>query len=46
MMQLESSADKVEILCDYESKKVIQLKALTPLWWTTGEKLKDVTMMN
>lgn len=37
MMQLDKSAGKIEILCDYETKKVIQLKSLIPDWWNTDK---------
>ncbi len=33
MMQLNKSACETEILCDYETKKSIRLKSLTPEWW-------------
>lgn len=33
MMQLDKEAGKIEILCDYETKKVVKLKALIPDWW-------------
>lgn len=32
MMQLDQSAGRTEILCDYETKKVIQLQTLIPDW--------------
>lgn len=34
MMQLHQSAGEIEILCDYETKKVIQLASLLPDWWS------------
>lgn len=34
MMQLHQSAGETEILCDYETKKVIQLASLLPDWWS------------
>ena len=37
MMQLNKTADEIEILCDYETKKVIRLKSLTPEWWSTDQ---------
>ena len=37
MMQLNKTAGETEILCDYETKKVIRLKSLTPEWWSTGQ---------
>ena len=37
MMQLDKSAGKIEILCDYETKKVIRLKSLIPDWWSTEQ---------
>ncbi len=33
MMQLDKEAGKIEILCDYEIKKTVKLKALIPDWW-------------
>ncbi len=33
MMQLDKEAGEIEILCDYETKKVVKLKALIPDWW-------------
>lgn len=33
MMQLADDAEQIEILCDYESKKAVPLKALLPDWW-------------
>ncbi len=33
MMQLEKGAGEIEILCDYETKKVVKLKTLIPDWW-------------
>ncbi|MDO4273197.1 MAG: cytidine deaminase [Eubacteriales bacterium] len=37
MMQLNKTAGEIEILCDYETKKVIRLKSLIPEWWSTGQ---------
>ena len=37
MMQLNKTAGETEILCDYETKKVIRLKSLTPEWWSTDQ---------
>ena len=37
MMQLHKSAGETEILCDYETKKVIRLKSLIPAWWSTDQ---------
>ena len=37
MMQLNKTAGEIEILCDYETKKVIHLKSLTPEWWSTDK---------
>ena len=37
MMQLNKTAGEIEILCDYETKKVIRLKSLTPEWWSTDQ---------
>ena len=37
MMQLDKSSEKIEILCDYETKKVIRLKSLIPDWWSTEQ---------
>ena len=37
MMQLNKTAGEIEILCDYETKKVIHLKSLTPEWWSTDQ---------
>lgn len=37
MMQLHKSAGETEILCDYETKKVIRLKSLIPAWWSTNQ---------
>ena len=34
MMQLHRSAGEIEILCDYETKKVTQLASLIPDWWS------------
>ncbi len=34
MMQLHQSAGETEILCDYETKKVIHLASLLPDWWS------------
>lgn len=35
MMQLDPSAEDIEILSDYETKKTIRLKMLIPEWWYT-----------
>lgn len=35
LMQLDGSAGQIEILCGYETKKVVQLKMLIPDWWHT-----------
>lgn len=35
MMQLDKEAGKIEVLCDYETKKVIRLKSLITDWWGT-----------
>ena len=35
LMQLDASAGQIEILCGYETKKVVQLKMLIPDWWHT-----------
>ena len=37
MMQLSKTAGEIEILCDYETRKVIRLKSLTPEWWSTDQ---------
>ena len=37
MMQLSKTAGEIEILCDYETKKVIHLKSLTPEWWSSDQ---------
>ena len=37
MMQLNKTAGETEILRDYETKKVIRLKSLTPEWWSTDQ---------
>ena len=41
MMQLDKTAGEIEILSDYETKKTIRLKSLTPEWWS-----KDQMEMN
>ena len=41
MMQLNKTAGETEILCDYETKKVIRLKSLTPEWWSTDQMKMD-----
>lgn len=33
MMQLDKDSGEIEILMDYESKKVVRLKELVPNWW-------------
>lgn len=33
MMQLDKEAGEMEILCDYETKRVVKLKTLIPDWW-------------
>ncbi len=33
LMQLDESSRQIEILCDYETKKAVKLKALIPDWW-------------
>ena len=33
MMQLDERAGDIEILCDYETQKTVQLKSLIPDWW-------------
>ncbi len=33
MMQLDEGAGEMEVLCDYETKKIVKLKALIPDWW-------------
>ena len=33
MMQLGRNAEETELLCDYETKKVVTLKDLLPDWW-------------
>lgn len=35
MRQLGNTAGETEILCDYETKRVLQLKELLPEWWGT-----------
>lgn len=35
MMQLDQAAGEIEVLRDYEAKKVIRLKSLLPDWWST-----------
>lgn len=35
MMQLDKAAGEIEILCDYETKKVVRLNFLIPDWWST-----------
>ena len=37
MMQLDEAAGETEILCDYETKKAVRLRSLTPEWWGTGQ---------
>lgn len=37
LMQLDGNAGQIEILCDYETKKVVQLKTLIPDWWIKME---------
>ena len=37
MMQLNQTAGEIEILCDYETKKVMRLKSLTPEWWCADQ---------
>ena len=37
MMQLNKTAGEIEILCDYETKKVMRLKSLTPEWWCADQ---------
>ncbi len=37
MMQLNKASGEIEILCDYETRKVIRLKSLTPEWWNTDQ---------
>ena len=37
MMQLDKTAGETKILCNYETKKVIRLKSLTPEWWSTDQ---------
>lgn len=38
MMQLNETAGETEILCDFETKKTVRLKALTPEWWIEAKK--------
>lgn len=33
IMQVDKDAEHIEILCDYEAKKAIQLETLIPDWW-------------
>lgn len=33
LMQLDEDAEQIEVLCDYETKKAVELKALIPDWW-------------
>ena len=33
MMQLDEAAGQIEILCDIDTKKTVQLKTLLPDWW-------------
>lgn len=33
MMQLEKDSGEIEILVDYESRKIVRLKELIPDWW-------------
>lgn len=33
MMQLDKEAGEIEILTELESKKVVKLKELIPIWW-------------
>ena len=33
MMQLGKGVEEMELLCDYETKKVVKLKDLIPRWW-------------
>lgn len=33
MMQLGKGVEEMELLCDYETKKVVKLKGLIPCWW-------------
>ena len=37
MMQLDKAAGQIEVLCDYETQKVIRLKSLIPDWWSTEQ---------
>ena len=37
MMQLNQTAGEIEILGDYETKKVMRLKSLTPEWWCADQ---------
>ena len=34
MMQLDKDSKNIEILMDYESRKVVRLEELCPDWWT------------
>ena len=33
LMQLDEDAEKIKVLCDYETKKAVELKTLIPDWW-------------
>ena len=41
MMQLDKTAGEIEILCDYETKKIIRLKSLIPEWWGTDQTVTN-----
>lgn len=33
MMQLDKDSDKIEILMDYDTRRIVTLGELTPQWW-------------
>lgn len=35
MMQLDKGSSEIEILIDYETRKIVRLKDLIPDWWGT-----------
>ncbi len=36
MLQLGEDAENIEVLCDYDNKRSVQLKELIPDWWYEG----------
>jgi len=41
MMQLDKDSGDIEVLLDFDSRKVVRLKELVPDWWGTERFLKD-----